>query len=674
MERDSKQCNAWKEEVQNILILAGLFSAVVTAFVIESYQTLQPDPNDQIISLLSRIADQMNTPIGNTSHTAFSSTISGFRPSQSNIRINIFWFISLVLSLAVALIGIITLQWLREHQRYDDSMRVTQRFAIFNARFDSLKRWHVPQIFAGLPLLLQAALVLFFFGLIEFLFTIQIAVAIPVAAAVAIPILFLGVTTALPTLQLYTMQLPYFLRVNDCAPAPCPYKSPQALLFQRASIASTPLFDFFARVFGTLWAPFVIISRLLTKSNHPFYGKSAPFSMGHYHCQRFRDRLRNAAGSWMSMDPEWLAARTSYAMAIQTPVAFRQLQWPYDSSELAEAAAFYDCVGAVNHIASTSDPTHTDHRDSLKFCMMMTVLKVTGQVSVRHQLQAASEDPELGNALQAHFTGLLGIIGPFGHQQTKRLVELSRCDPVALYWGLLAVLQAQAFGYELDFGHVDTGHRIVSHMLTIRLYLHYLEQWNGKWIEHISHCWTHILNNLIIDTRTTIPRQPFTRKCGGSSTARCDSNLHTESIIELTEYILLFQVPDDIQKTLCLLHDLYKSKPNPVQDCPFVLIIACAYINAVANVNQDDVDGFSTLLNSICALCGCLDATLEQRPDGTGRYWPSMEIAFDYIRYHANGQPVPSVPQMPDPPRTAKAAVNALHRFLGGKKQSISPA
>lgn len=148
----------------------------------------------------------------------------------------------------------------------------------------------------------------------------------------------------------------------------------------------------------------------------------------------------------------------------------------------------------------------------------------------------------------------------------------------------------------------------------------------------MSRCWTHILKNVIVDARRMIPLHAFTRQCGGSSTARCSSNLHTESIIELTEYILLYQVPDDIHDTLHLLHDLFKSKPNPVQDRPFVLIIACAYINAVANVNQDDVDEFRALLHSVCTLCGSLDATLEARPAGTGRHWPNMEAALDYIR------------------------------------------
>ncbi|KDR65164.1 hypothetical protein GALMADRAFT_16929, partial [Galerina marginata CBS 339.88] len=113
MKADEAQCNAWKDEVQNLLIFAGLFSAVVTAFVIDSYKTLKPDPNDTIISLLSIIANRLDnttTPIP----VLLSSTGPGSHsPAASSIRINNFWFISLVLSLATVLIGTISLQWIR---------------------------------------------------------------------------------------------------------------------------------------------------------------------------------------------------------------------------------------------------------------------------------------------------------------------------------------------------------------------------------------------------------------------------------------------------------------------------------------------------------------------------------------------------------------------------------
>ena len=101
----------------------------------------------------------------------------------------------------------------------------------------------------------------------------------------------------------------------------------------------------------------------------------------------------------------------------------------------------------------------------------------------------------------------------------------------------------------------------------------------------MSRRWTRTLKNLIMDAHKMIPVQNDADDCYGSSPPRCGNNLHCRYIPELTEYILLFQVSEDIRDTLRLLHDLSTSQTSPYEDRPHVLIIACAYINAVARVN-----------------------------------------------------------------------------------------
>ncbi|KDR74820.1 hypothetical protein GALMADRAFT_564128 [Galerina marginata CBS 339.88] len=238
MEKDKKQCDTWREEVQNLLIFAGLFSAVVTAFIIESYKTLQPNPNDAIVALLSVIANRLDNTT--TFPVLLSSTAPGlsFSPTKSAIRVNNFWFISLVLSLATVLIGIVSLQWIREHQNYP-SVPPRESFALFNMRADGLQKWHVPKIFTALPLLLQSALVLFLGGIIDFLLTFgTTAVTIPVSVVTVLVLLFLVATTVLPTLQGLLLYLPYpYRRSSKTPPAQCPYKSPQGHAF-RAILSS----------------------------------------------------------------------------------------------------------------------------------------------------------------------------------------------------------------------------------------------------------------------------------------------------------------------------------------------------------------------------------------------------------------------------------------------------
>ncbi|EEB91570.1 hypothetical protein MPER_10048 [Moniliophthora perniciosa FA553] len=52
---------SWKEYIHTLLVFAGLFSAVLTAFLIESYQWLLEDPADTTVALLTQISMQLNT-------------------------------------------------------------------------------------------------------------------------------------------------------------------------------------------------------------------------------------------------------------------------------------------------------------------------------------------------------------------------------------------------------------------------------------------------------------------------------------------------------------------------------------------------------------------------------------------------------------------------------------
>ncbi|KAF5325012.1 hypothetical protein D9619_009810 [Psilocybe cf. subviscida] len=322
LEQDTVQCNAWKEEVQNILIFAGLFSAVVTAFIIESYQRLQPDPNDAIVGLLAHIAETLDNPSinGTASVSSLVPNDSNFSPSHSDININIFWFISLILSLTAALVGIITLQWLREHQRYDNTLKSQQQMAIFNARVHSLEEWYVPQIFAGLPLLLQGALVLFFAGMVEFLFSLRLEVAIPVTLSICVPLIFLIVTTLLPTLQVYILQYPFRLSINDKVPSPCPYKSPQSLIFRRIGVHSETVFRFFASIVTSAYVCLVKIGCFIRK----VVGSPPPIFRSHP--PHFQDMLRTVDpaqvlsardAGWTSIDMSWLFHRKFYTLSLR---------------------------------------------------------------------------------------------------------------------------------------------------------------------------------------------------------------------------------------------------------------------------------------------------------------------------------------------------------------------
>jgi hypothetical protein len=197
---------------------------VVTAFVIESYKFLQPGPNDAVVGLLFQIANSLNNTSSFPPSVDPASITTPFSPTPSSIRLNVFFFLSLILSLTTVLIGTISLQWLREHQSYPN-LSPKEKAAIFHMRSEALEAWHVPIIFTALPLLLQAALVLFLAGLIDFSLPLGAKLIISVSVVVGLTLLFLGATTVLPAFQ----GLFFCLRRSyKQVPTPCPFKSPQS--------------------------------------------------------------------------------------------------------------------------------------------------------------------------------------------------------------------------------------------------------------------------------------------------------------------------------------------------------------------------------------------------------------------------------------------------------------
>ena len=197
---------------------AGLFSAVLTAFNVQSYQLLQPEPTDPSLAVLKQISAQLNSfsvnPsfVNSTQHPLTDNEINPpFHAPTSAVWINALWFSSLVCSLASASIALMVKQWLHELSiGVSGTSRESARIRQY--RLNSLKRWHVGSIVIIIPILLQLALFLFLVGLVMLLWTLHGTVAAVATSLVGVLFVFVAVTTLLPV-----------LRVDCC------YRSPQAL-------------------------------------------------------------------------------------------------------------------------------------------------------------------------------------------------------------------------------------------------------------------------------------------------------------------------------------------------------------------------------------------------------------------------------------------------------------
>ncbi|KAK7470176.1 hypothetical protein VKT23_001614 [Stygiomarasmius scandens] len=221
---DDEMCRGWKEDIDTLLVFAGLFSASSTAFLIESYHWLQDDPGDLTVVLLHQISSQLANA---TAMPSPSFTPQLFSESPAAVRINTVWFLSLLLSLSTVSLGILCKQWLREHRRDTPTSSPKETLELRQIRSESFEKWGIPLLLAAMPLILQLALVLFFAGVIDLLWNLNYIVAGFCTVVVAASVFVLVWTTVVPAYYLATCPTMIF---SDDVPV-CPYKSPQAWLF-----------------------------------------------------------------------------------------------------------------------------------------------------------------------------------------------------------------------------------------------------------------------------------------------------------------------------------------------------------------------------------------------------------------------------------------------------------
>ncbi|KAK6996402.1 hypothetical protein R3P38DRAFT_1961285 [Favolaschia claudopus] len=228
---DKGLVQSWKSDMDGMLIFAGLFSAVLTAFLIESYKTLNPDPDDLTVLLLTRISEQLaDSAHGNATNIPLPLELGDGGPTRAALACNALWFLSLGLSLSCALIATLLEQWAREFlHRTDIHSAPVIRARIFSFLYYGLRRFNMHAIVDIIPLLLHLSLMLFFSGLVAFLIPVNTGIAI-----IAAVMLFVVATT-------YSVLTVFPLRYLDS-----PYRTPLTGLFWK-------LYQYFN--FQIQWSP-----------------------------------------------------------------------------------------------------------------------------------------------------------------------------------------------------------------------------------------------------------------------------------------------------------------------------------------------------------------------------------------------------------------------------------
>ena len=185
---------------------AGLFSAALTSFVVDSKQNLQANPTDKMVYYLeqhSTILSQISQQIASIApQVSIPSTppppFPAFSPSLSDIRINAFWFMALTFSLSAALLAILVQQCVRDYmhvfQRYSDPQKSSRMRQYL---YEGSEGWYLPVVAEAVPGLLHVSLFLFFVGLADSTLNINTTIGLSTTIPIGIcGLLYLFITLA----------------------------------------------------------------------------------------------------------------------------------------------------------------------------------------------------------------------------------------------------------------------------------------------------------------------------------------------------------------------------------------------------------------------------------------------------------------------------------------------
>ncbi len=255
---DKVLTEAWKGEADSILVFVsgilldaiclrrqlrhmlktGLFSATVAAFIIESYKSLSPNSGDKTVTLLEQISQQLaGVPLETLSQNLTTTNNTSFKPTNSAIRVNILWFLSLVLSLTSALSATLLQQWARRYLELTQRRGAPHKRARIRAYvFDGVRGTSMYRAVEAMPLLLHISVFFFLAGLIDFLFPINDTVAFYILSYISAFISVYAILTVLPNLILN-----------------CPYRTPLSGFAWRISqVSALAILLIIRQIEGTL--------------------------------------------------------------------------------------------------------------------------------------------------------------------------------------------------------------------------------------------------------------------------------------------------------------------------------------------------------------------------------------------------------------------------------------
>ncbi|KAL1743337.1 hypothetical protein HDZ31DRAFT_41170, partial [Schizophyllum fasciatum] len=172
---DATTVKGWRDILDVYLVFTGLFSAVLTTFVVQTSQSLQPDHAEISVALLTELVAIQRAMASGVSVDSIPASDIGVGTVTASVLDywgNRFWFLSLALSLFAVLMAVLMRQWLE--------VRFLSR--VWQYRYRGMKKWRVPLMVALLPMPLHGSLMMFFIGLFLYILKFDTSMAWVIAA------------------------------------------------------------------------------------------------------------------------------------------------------------------------------------------------------------------------------------------------------------------------------------------------------------------------------------------------------------------------------------------------------------------------------------------------------------------------------------------------------------
>ncbi|KAG8829328.1 hypothetical protein FRC17_006751 [Serendipita sp. 399] len=186
---------------------AAIFSAVLITLIVDSKTLLEQDKTevlvDAVVFLMNNLANGTHRPYDPPK----------FQPTTQSILVNCFFFASLCLSIATALAAVLAMQWVTDYGAVTRRAGSTpeERVKRRHFRYQGGQDWKMDAIIGALPIALHLSVLLFFVGLILWMWDVHHSVFAVVIVCGAVAALFYVTTTVLAIFY-----------------ASCPYRTPLA--------------------------------------------------------------------------------------------------------------------------------------------------------------------------------------------------------------------------------------------------------------------------------------------------------------------------------------------------------------------------------------------------------------------------------------------------------------